>query len=392
MGYHDIIGNEAAKMLEFVEQGTTDCAEETMTVPASAYTDRQWFDQEMQQIFHKLPLLAALTAELPKAGDYKAMELLGKPILLTRRNDGSVAAMYNVCSHRGMILREEGYGNAKRFSCPYHAWTFANDGKLIGVSEPHKFGSICKEDHGLTAIPCVEAGGIIWISLDPDADMDIAQHLGGMLDDLNAYDLGNWHFCGSRRIHGANWKIAYDGYLEGYHFAAAHPETIHPRTFSNIMNFTAHGPHLRVGFPQIGIKEALGALPRESWGEHENDGYDFVRTIFPNVSIFFAPELTQVAQLIPGPTPDQNVTNLLFIRRNGPVDDADAAGIEGMMDWLRDVVEVEDYGVGLKVQKGMASGARKHIIFGKNERGNQYFHRYIDYYLSDDPNKVPPTL
>jgi phenylpropionate dioxygenase-like ring-hydroxylating dioxygenase large terminal subunit len=291
-----------------------------------------------------------------------------------------------------MILKPEGHGNAKRFSCPYHAWTFANDGKLIGVAEPQKFGAICKEERNLTTLPCVEAGGIIWVSLNPDADMDISKHLGGMLDDLEAYELDKWHFCGSRRIYGANWKIAYDGYLEGYHFAAAHPETIHPRTFSNIMSFTAHGPHLRVGYPQVRIKEALGALPRETWGEHENEGYDFVRTIFPNVSIFFAPEITQIAQLIPGPTPDKNMTNLLFIRRHGPKDAEDAAAIEGMMDWLRDVVDVEDYGVGLQVQKGMESGAIPNVIFGRNERGNQFFHRYIDYYLSEDPNKVPPTL
>ncbi|MBH1998780.1 MAG: Rieske 2Fe-2S domain-containing protein [Sphingomonadaceae bacterium] len=392
MGYHDIIGDEAARMLDFVENGTTDCAEDTMQVPSTAYTDTGWFDREMSEIFLKLPLLAALTAEMPNPGDYKAMDLMGKPILITRRNDGSVTAMYNVCSHRGMILKPEGHGNAKRFSCPYHAWTFANDGKLIGVAEPQKFGAICKEDHNLTTLPCAEAGGIIWVSLDPNADMDIGKHLGGMLDDLNAYELDKWHFCGSRRIYGANWKIAYDGYLEGYHFAAAHPETIHPRTFSNIMSFTAYGPHLRVGYPQVRIKEALGALPRETWGSHENEGYDFVRTIFPNVSVFFAPEITQVAQLIPGPTPDKNMTNLLFIRRQGPKDDADAAAIEGMMDWLRDVVDVEDYGVGLQVQKGMESGARPNITFGRNERGNQYFHRYIDYYLNDDPDKTPPVL
>lgn len=392
MGYHDVIGEEAARMLEFVETGTTDCADTTMEVPASAYTDRGWFDREMSEIFLKMPLLAALTAEMPNPGDYKAMDLMGRPVLITRRTNGSVAAMYNVCTHRGMILKPEGHGNAKRFSCPYHAWTFANDGKLIGVSEPKKFGEICKEERNLRALPCVEAGGIIWVSLDPDADMDIEKHLGGMLDDLKAYELDKWHYCGSRRIYGANWKIAYDGYLEGYHFAAAHPETIHPRSFSNVMSFTAYGPHLRVGYPQNRIKESLGALPRDVWGEHENDGYDFVRTIFPNISIFFAPEITQVAQLIPGPTPDKNTTNLMFIRRNGPKDDEDAAAIEGMMDWLRDVVDVEDYGVGLKVQQGLESGAVKSVIFGRNERGNQFFHRFIDYLVSEAPDKMPPTL
>ncbi|WP_380876508.1 ring-hydroxylating oxygenase subunit alpha [Sphingomonas sp. DBB INV C78] len=392
MGYHETIGNEAASLLEFVETGTTDSAEAPMEVPASAYLDPAYFAAEMEHIFHKLPILAGLSAEIPNPGDYKAFDLMGKPLLLTRKKTGEVAAMLNVCTHRGMIVAPEGHGNANRFSCPYHAWTFANDGKLLAVSDAQKFGTICKEDRGLTRLPCVEAGGIIWVVLTPGAEIDIEKHLGSMLADLDAYDLGKWHYCGSRQIKGANWKIAYDGYLEGYHFAAAHPETIHPRTMNNIMHFTAQGPHMRVGFPQVGIKESLGAVPRELWGENENHGYDFVRTIFPNVSIFFAPEITQVAQLMPGPTPEENTTNLLFIRREPPKDAEDQAAIEGMMNWLRDVVDKEDYGVGLKVQKGLSSGAIKSVVFGKNERGNQYFHKYVDYFVNQDPDGKPPVL
>jgi phenylpropionate dioxygenase-like ring-hydroxylating dioxygenase large terminal subunit len=392
MGYHDVIGQEAEKMLEYVESGTTHCAETTMEVPAAAYTDPAVFAREKAEIFMKLPLLAALTAEMPNPGDYKAMELVGKPILITRKSDGTVAAMMNVCAHRGMILKPEGHGNAKRFICPYHAWTYGNDGKLIGVADPQKFGPVCKEERGLTALPVAEAGGIIWVCLTPGLEFDIKDHLGGMLDDLEFYGLDKWHYCGTRQIYGANWKIAYDGYLEGYHFAAAHPQTIHPRSLSNVMHFTAFGPHMRVGYPQVKIKEALGALPRESWGEHENDGYDFVRTIFPNVSIFFAPEITQVAQLIPGDTPDKNITNLMFIRRDPPRDADDSAAIENMMNWLRDVVDVEDYGVGLQVQKGLESGALKSVIFGRNERGNHYFHKYVDYLMRADPDEAPPTL
>ena len=392
MGYYDAIGQEAEKMLEYVETGTTHSADASFEVPVSAYTDPEIFARERAEIFMKLPLLAGLSAEIPNPGDYKALEMLGKPVLITRRGDGSVAAMLNVCTHRGMILRPEGHGNARRFSCPYHAWTFGNDGKLIGAAEPHKFGPVCKEDRTLTALPVAEAGGIVWICLTPGMEFDIRDHLGGMLDDLEVYGLGKWHFCGQRRIYGPNWKIAYDGYLEGYHFAAAHPQTIHPRTVSNVMHFTAFGPHMRVGYPQVRIKEALGALPRESWGEHENEGYDFVRTIFPNVSIFFAPEITQVAQLIPGDTPDSNITNLLFIRRDPPKDEADAAAIDGMMNWLRDVVNDEDYGVGLQVQKGLASGALKSVIFGCNERGNHYFHKYVDYLLRANPAEAPPEL
>lgn len=386
------LGNEAEAMLKHVEAETTSSAPSTLEIPASCYTSKEYFDAEMENIFLKLPILTALSAEMPNNGDYKAMELMGKPIIVTRDKNGDVNCMMNVCAHRGMKLVDDGHGNAKRFTCPYHAWVYQNTGKLQGVAEANTFGDVCKEKRSLTMLPCEERAGFIWVILTPGETMDLDAHLGEMIPDLERYDLSKWHYCGSRTIHGANWKIAYDGYLEGYHFAAAHPETIHARSFSNRMTFRAEGPHLRVGYPQNTIVEDLAKVPREDWGDQENTGFDFVRTIFPNISIFFAPEITQVAQLIPGPTPDQNTTHLMFIRSTPPKDDEDLAGIEGMMDWLRDVVDVEDYHVGLKVQKGMESGALKSVIFGKNERGNQYFHKYIDYFVSKDPNKKPPVL
>ena len=81
--YHEAIGDEAAKMLHFVETGTTDSAETVMEVPASAYTDPAVFAREMSEIFLKMPLLAALSAEMPAPGDYKALELMGE--LLAQR-------------------------------------------------------------------------------------------------------------------------------------------------------------------------------------------------------------------------------------------------------------------------------------------------------------------
>ena len=128
--------------------------------------------------------------------------------------------------------------------------------------------------------------------------LDLGRHGIGDFADL---DLGSWTYMGSREIEGANWKIAFDGYLEGYHFGSLHPETIFPRTPSNRMHYEAFGPNLRIGFPHHAIAEKLREHPRDKWGEQENNGFDFVRILFPNVSAFIAPEITQIAQLFPGP-------------------------------------------------------------------------------------------
>jgi len=385
------IGNVAEILLDYVENDRTFMTTKAMTVPSSAYTDEIQWQREIDLIFKKVPLMLALTCEMPNPGDYKAMEAVGLPVLITRGKDGTANAFLNVCSHRGATVAKEGHGNCSRFSCPYHGWTYANDGRLIGVADPQKFGDIDKSEHGLRELPCEERNGMIFVCLDPDGAMNIDAYYDGFLDDFDDLGLKDWSFLGTRVIEGANWKIAFDGYLEGYHFSSLHPETINPRTFSNITHYEGFGPNMRIGFPQRGIK-AMRDEPRESWGKLENKYFDFVRIFFPNVSAFVAPEITQFAQLFPGPTPDKNRTVLMFVRKDPPKDDTDREAVEGMMDWLRNVVRDEDYWIGDEIQKGVKSGAHRDIIFGLNERGNQFFHEWVDWYLAEDPSRPIPEM
>ncbi|MEH6386828.1 aromatic ring-hydroxylating oxygenase subunit alpha [Pseudomonas profundi] len=380
----------AARLLEHVAQRTTDMADQKMAVPSSSYSDPVRWKQEIETVFKRLPILVGLSGELPDPGSYKTKNMLDVPLLLTRLKDGSVRAMLNACAHRGMQVAE-GEGKCDKFVCPYHAWLYGNDGALKRVYGEETYGEVDKAAMSLTQLPVYESGGLIFAVLTPGLEVDFKDFLGGMIEDIENLGFADWHYCGQRVIHGANWKVAYDGYLEGYHFAAAHPKTINQRTYSNIMDFRGYGPHLLIAFPQRNI-EKLKEVPENERYKHENDGYDFVRTIFPNTSIFVAPEITQVAQLIPGPTVGENTTILHYIHRHKPETAEETQKLEEMMDWLQEVVQTEDYDLGLKVQGGMASGAFENVTFGRNERGNQYFHRWLDYYLNDDPQRQPPQL
>lgn len=390
MNIIEIHNRNIAKMIEHVENGTTDQAESVLEVPASAYTDVGQFQQEMELIFKKLPIFIGLSHEIPNTGDYKTLDVAGVPLLVARQRDGSVRVMSNVCPHRAMLVAEEGCGHKGVFTCPYHGWSFNLDGSLRGIADPGKFGDVDKSELGLTQLPCYERGGFIFAALTPGNTVDFEGFLGGMIEDIEDLNFPDFTFCGTREMRGANWKVAYDGYLEGYHFAAAHPDTIHPRSFSNIMEFDSYGPHLLVGYPQRSIAK-LKDIPKDQRHKYENDGYDFIRTIFPNVSIFVAPELTQIAQLLPGPTPDQNRTVVYYLHRENLQGEA-REELEKTIDWIWKVVEEEDYGVGLKVQKGLEAGTLDKVIFGRNERGNQYFHKYVNYFLANDPVAEPPVL
>ena len=388
---YETVGDVAEIMLGYVEEGRTFQTNRIITVPSRNYLDPARWQREMDLIFKRVPLMLALSSELPSPGSYKAMEAMGLPLLITRDSAGQAQVFLNVCAHRGAPVAAEGHGKCSRFSCAYHGWTYSNDGRLLAVTDGKTFGDIDKSERGLRRLPSAERGGLIFAVLTPGAPIDVGAFYGKMLEDFEAADLEHWAFLGSRVIEGANWKIAFDGYLEGYHFATLHPKTIAPRTFTNITHYESMGPHIRIGFPQLQIAD-LRKSPREQWGRMENTGFDFVRILFPNVSIFLAPELAQIAQLFPGPTPDKNRTILTYARRTAPVDDADRASCENMINFLRDVTYGEDYVLGMKIQKGLESGAMNSIVFGKNERGNQFFHEIVEWYLADDPSKPMPVM
>jgi phenylpropionate dioxygenase-like ring-hydroxylating dioxygenase large terminal subunit len=386
------IGDVAEIMLDYVQNKKTHQTDKTMTVPSQSYVDPDQWEAEMELVFKRVPLMLAFTAEMANPGDYKAMDVAGLPVLINRDKAGQVRAFLNVCAHRGAPVANDGHGNCSRFTCKYHGWTYGQDGKLIGISEASKFGEVDKSARGLRQLPCEERAGMIFVCMTPDAPMDLDDFYQEYLDDFAALDLGNWQFLGTRVIEGANWKIAFDGYLEGYHFASLHPETIYPRTPSNCMHYEGFGPNMRIGFPHHAIGENLKDIPREKWGEQENNGFDFVRILFPNVSAFVAPEITQIAQLFPGPTPDRNRTVLNYLRRDPIKDEEDRANVEAAINFFRDVTYNEDYLIGLEIQKGLESGAQEELIFGKNERGNQYFHEWLNWYLLDDSTLPKPVM
>ncbi len=373
-----------ARLLDHVQNGTTDWAADTMEVPSTEYTDAAIWQQEMDTIFKTLPILVGVSQEIPEPGDFKTLEILGIPLLITK-------VLMNVCTHRGMTLTSAPCGNQKLFSCPYHGWTFKSDGSLRAIADAPKFGEVCEGARDLVQFPTHEEGGLIFAVLNADSDVDIREYLGGMMDDVAKKQMDQWTYVGNRTIYGPNWKVAYDGYLEGYHFKAAHPETIEPRTFTNVMEYDAHGPHQLIGFAAKNVT-SLGEVDRDDLWQHESKGFDFIRLFFPNVSIFIAPEITQIAQMIPGPGPMENTTILHFLHPTPPESDEDVTARIEMADWLRDVVQDEDYNVGLQLQKGLQTGLMKSVLFGRNERGNQYFHRCVKWYAGGDEGAPKPEL
>ena len=119
---------------------TTDQAEDTWVEPVANYLDPALFEAEKALLFRRVPLPLALSCELVGPNSYKAIEVAGTPVVITRDAQGAVHAMLNVCRHRGAEVCPAGTGRSRTLTCPYHAWSYRMDGSLAGVYGASTFG------------------------------------------------------------------------------------------------------------------------------------------------------------------------------------------------------------------------------------------------------------
>ena len=105
-----------------------------LSLPPQAYVNPELLDLEIREIFEKSWLCVGREEYVPDGGDYFTIDVMGEPVIIVRGTDGKVRALNSACRHRFMPVVQD-KGNTKRFTCPYHAWTYATDGRLIGA--PH---------------------------------------------------------------------------------------------------------------------------------------------------------------------------------------------------------------------------------------------------------------
>jgi nitrite reductase/ring-hydroxylating ferredoxin subunit len=324
--------------------------------------------------------VVALTTHLRSAGAYRSVDITGVPVLTVRQRDGSVRAFINACRHRGAQVVPHGTGTARRFTCPYHAWSYDGAGALVGVSGRSTFGDVDEDHQRLTELPCAERSGLVFAVLDPAAAFDVDGWLAGYGRALDSLGLDAVELLDERELVGPNWKVAYDGYVDGYHLDILHKDTLGRDVMGNIMTCDAWGPHQRVAFARRNLHE-LRDLPRDEWQPAAHMG--LVHTVFPHVSIAGnGGSGMMISQLIPGPTPHRSRTIQTYVVVPGATEDQRAQTLQ-RADFLEWVVTEEDYKTGLGIQAALASGANTEFLFGRNEPGNQNFHAWVDRLLEE---------
>ncbi|MGI9136345.1 MAG: aromatic ring-hydroxylating oxygenase subunit alpha [Candidatus Nanopelagicales bacterium] len=354
---------------------TTDKAESTLEEPIDNYLDPEVFTSEVNLIFKRIPLPLALSAELVGRNSYKSTTAVGVPVVITRDAKGVAHAMLNVCRHRGALLCE-GRGEARALTCSYHAWSFGMDGELKGIYGESTFGDVDRKERGLIQLPLVERHGIIWVCLTPGLTIDIDSWLGEWGAQLESLKLDECHVFSSRQMPGPNWKATIEGYLEAYHFAATHPNTVFTVNHGNTMVFDGFGAHERLGFALRTIDEVIDNADEADWDPSHHVGSIF--WTFPGFSIAggWRQRMT-VALCLPTDKVDESITEHRIVVRHD-INDEVQHELEVMRDWFYDVVYNEDYLTQYGVQAGVRATGGHTQIFGRNEIGVQYLHGTIN--------------
>ncbi|OBF96570.1 (2Fe-2S)-binding protein [Mycobacterium sp. 852014-52450_SCH5900713] len=358
------------RALKLARDKTTDLAPAEHRVEATSYTSAERHERDRAMILAS-PQLVGYVSELPAPGTYCTKTVMGRSILLTRTADGSVKAFDNVCLHRQSQVAT-GCGSAKRFTCPYHAWTYDNTGRLVGLPGREGFSGVTVQADGLTELPAAEFAGFLWVALDPGASLDVAAHLGPLADELDSWGIGRWAPLGEKVLDcPINWKLAVDTFSENYHFATVHQQTFATIARSNCTVFDAFGPHHRLIFPLNTIL-ALDDVPEEQWDPFQN--MVVIYALFPNIVLSVTIANGELFRIYPADRPGRSIT----VHQNStPLDISDesvAAGAQAVFDYAHATVRDEDYRLVERLQTNLESGARDHLLFGRNEPGLQHRH------------------
>lgn len=366
------VGN---RLLDYIDTGTTALGDAVYRQPVSEYICSQQAEVEKQLFFRDELLCLGLSARLPGPGSFIAESLSGTPILLTRDARGEVHGHLNVCRHRGSRVAE-GCGNAKSFVCPYHAWTYDLQGRLVARPEETAFSGVERKTHGLTALPVVERHGMLWVCPTPGRPADLDKKLAGLAPELIAYDLGSFHHYDSRIIRRRmNWKLVVDTFLESYHFCVLHKNTICSIFYDNLATFDSWGEHLRLVSARRTIDELKG-LEETEWNLMEHIVSIYV--LFPNTVLIWQLDHIELWHIYPdGEDPDRSVLRLDLYTPELAESDSAKRHWDKNMDLVVKVVEEEDFPVGEGIQEGFHSPAQDHITFGTNEPALTHYHRAI---------------
>jgi choline monooxygenase len=217
--------------------------ESAETLPNWCYTSQAFYEAEREHIFLKHWICAGHESRVPNPGSFITFDFVGIPMIVARAKDGVVRAFVNACRHRGGEVAA-GTGECAAFKCPYHAWTFALDGNLIGTPMFEESATFRRADYGLTQVRLERWAGYLWMNFDPDAPGLLA-YLGDLPERVAAWKPEEMVLARHKvTTVAANWKQYYENFSDPYHVPFVHRQSLN---FKPVSRRQLHDPAIYRG-------------------------------------------------------------------------------------------------------------------------------------------------
>jgi Rieske 2Fe-2S family protein len=364
------------------------------TLPGHYYTDPTVFALEQRRIFESMWFAVARSADINTPGGFETVDVGGESVILVRGRDNRLRAFLNVCRHRGAKLCVDTAGEVKRaLRCPYHAWTYGLDGKLVAAPNLTKMPDIDRTAWGLVPVHLREWLGYAWVCLagtPPSFEDTVWGAVTARLGDPTMID--HWEVdelsVGRRIVYDvrANWKLIIENFMECYHCATIHPELteVLPEFADGYaaQYYVGHGAAFGDDVRGFTVDGSAG-LDRIAGVDEDHDRRYYAITINPQVFVNLVPDHVIFHRMYPT-APDRTtvVCDWLYTK------DVVAGG----KDVTRSVelfhrVNVQDFDACERCQPSMSSRAyAKGGVLVPSEHHIAAFHDWLTDRLTGEPS------
>ena len=344
---------------------------EARSLPAWIYRDTEFFEREKQAIFRNAWQLVCHVSDVPRAGDFHTFEFFGESVLVLRAEDGSIRAFHNVCRHRAARLLDGPSGHCgRRITCPYHAWSYALDGRLVGVPNRESFKGLDTARHGLATLDHEVFLGFIFVRFAPGLP-SVREMAAPYLHELTPYRMEELVPLGrvTLRPRAVNWKNVADNFSDGMHINVAHPGLT--RLFGR-----GYGIEARPWIDKM--SGTLRDTPSSNWAERlyqqllpqvpylppERQRLWTYFKLWPNVALDIYPDQIDFMQFLPVSPTETLVREIAYVHPDARREMRAAR----YLNWrINRRVSLEDKALIERVQAGMASSSYSVGPLGEGE-------------------------
>jgi Rieske 2Fe-2S family protein len=276
------------------------------TMPGEYYTSPEIFAEDRERVFARHWNCVGRASHVARPGDYVVRTVAGESLIIVRGRDGELRAFFNICRHRGTQLCRETSGQfSETIQCPYHAWTYTTDGRLIGAPHMHEAEGFDKKNYPLHQAAIAEWEGFVFVHVGEEVQ-PFDEWFAPMLDRLHRFNLPALKVghTATYDVH-ANWKLVFQNYSECLHCPTIHPELTAVLPYQSGANDLIEGPFVG-GYMEIKAPNESATMSGRACGHLVNPalaGDDRQRayyySLMPNLLLSMHPDYVNYYLLTP---------------------------------------------------------------------------------------------